>query len=118
MGISTTLKILLEALGVLVEKAVKPDEELYKEILKDLQMGASKISKKIAALCSSGHFTISERVVLKVKELLAEIEKTRQERRLRAEELEREDSITGNLFRHLLAFFNRLVEFFNTTSLK
>lgn len=87
-------------------------------MIKDLQAGAHKISKKIQSLCSTGNFTISDRVVFKIKELLAEIEKGKQERRLKLEEIEKEDSIIGKLFRHLFAFCNRLIEFSNTYSLK
>lgn len=85
MAANVVLRILFEALGVLVEKVVKPDEELYKEVIKDLQVGAVKISKKIVSMCSTGHFTIPERVVIKIRELLGEIEKGKQERRLRLE---------------------------------
>ncbi len=85
MAVNVALRILFEALGVLVEKVVKPDEELYKEVIKDLQLGAAKISKKIVSLCSTGHFNVPERVLSKVKELLAEIERGKQERKLRLE---------------------------------
>ena len=109
MAVNVAMRILFEALGVLVEKVVKPDEELYKEVIKDLQLGAAKTNKKIVSLCSTGHFIVPERVVFKIKELLAEIEKGKQEKRLRLDELEKEDSIIGKLFRHLLAFCSRLV---------
>ena len=54
-------------------------------MIKDLQLGAAKISKKIVSLCSTGHFNVPERVLSKVKELLAEIERGKQERKLRLE---------------------------------
>lgn len=55
------LRVYLEALGALIEKKIKKDEEMHKEILKDIfiPIGNTKIVKKLSAIGHLGFYNCS-----------------------------------------------------------
>ena len=57
---------------MVINKKIKKDEEMYKEIIKDINTssGNAKILKKISNILSESYFNVSEKIMLKVRELV------------------------------------------------
>jgi hypothetical protein len=48
------IRVFFEALGILIEKKLKKEEEMHKEIMRELfnPIGNAKIVKRVSGLCS------------------------------------------------------------------
>jgi hypothetical protein len=54
---------------VLINKKIKNDEEMYKEIIKDINtdVGNSKTLKKVSKILSETYFNIPEKTMTKIR---------------------------------------------------
>ena len=100
---------MLEALAIVLEKKVKKEDDIYREVIKDITTPLSnvKVAKKISALIPSNHCNLPEKMIYKLKEGLKEVDLDKVDRRVFNEE--REETFLEKLSKRMKMFYGRLL---------